>query len=207
VLSHCEAPQTGLISSSATVSALIPQGSTAAWEPWPKGRPSHRPKSLGPWLPAKRSPGAGCPTRGAKHCVEVVGFAGEALRSAAAVLERATAAPWRASASRRRPPLWGRSWEVAGRATLPRLRWLGAQVRCVARVLARACSRGCAADRHLGLDLLPFFLAHLRWPRIAHTCPDPLQHSRFACLIVHLYCYNKGCAKGPKPIACGHPIP
>ena len=30
------------------------------------------------------------------------------LRPAAAVLQRATAGPWPASASRRRPPLWGR---------------------------------------------------------------------------------------------------
>jgi hypothetical protein len=30
------------------------------------------------------------------------------LRPAAAVLQRATAGPWPASVSRRRPPLWGR---------------------------------------------------------------------------------------------------
>ncbi|NCU92463.1 MAG: hypothetical protein EBZ96_08925 [Synechococcaceae bacterium WB9_3_282] len=48
-----------------------------------------------------------------------LGAAGAArLRSATAVLQRATAVPWRASASRRRPPLRGR-WCGGGHRRSP----------------------------------------------------------------------------------------
>jgi len=47
------------------------------------------------------------------------GFAGEALQPAASVLQRATAAPWSASASRRRPSLRGRWFGDGGHRHFP----------------------------------------------------------------------------------------
>jgi hypothetical protein len=43
--------------------------------------------------------------------------------------------------------------------------------------------------------------------RMALLCLDPLLCSRFAEPEVHSYWQNKGCAKGPEPIACGNIIP
>ena len=128
------------------------------------------------------------------------------LRSSAAVLQRATAAPWRASASRRRPPLRGRCGggghsgfpAAAVAAHLP----AGSGVRRYLR-LPRAAAR-LVGYSVLNLEaLLISFQVH---PCIALLCAKPLPPNRFGCSTVRLYWQNKGCAKGHEPIACGNEI-
>ena len=76
---------------------------------------------------------------------DAAAWAGTAgLRSAAAVLQRATAVPWRASASRRRPPHPGPG------------SWVG--------WLARLGARGCGGAAHLGCSWPGFGPV---WPRAA----------------------------------------
>jgi hypothetical protein len=81
-------------------SAVIPAGSTA-WSFLPAVSPRER----GASADEGRAPfftGSGSPF----HVRDLHQGAQRALQALAAVVQRATAAPWRASASRRRPPLW-----------------------------------------------------------------------------------------------------
>ena len=84
------------------------------------------------------------------------GCADEVLRSTTAVLQRATAAPWRASASRRRPPLRAGDWgggqggfPAAAVALLIRPAGVGLGVSIARDCLARL--RGCPSSLALWL--------------------------------------------------------
>jgi len=73
------------------------------------------------------------------------GCADDALRSTTAVLQRATAAPCRASASRRRPPLRGRWWGWRARLLSRGCGGAAAFSREGPGVRTEVCARGCTA--------------------------------------------------------------
>ena len=126
--------------------------------------------------------------------------------------ELATAAPWLTSDSRRRPPRGCGGGK--GPVILPRLRChhlRGRQVivrgpdgqglpRATARLSIRPEPQAGRKDGQLAVT-------ESRPVRMSQNPSDPSNRSGSAVPEVHLYCYNKGHAKGPKPIACGNLIP
>jgi hypothetical protein len=109
------------------------------------------------------------------------------LRSTTAVLLRATAAPWRASASRRRPPLRGRCLGWRAEPLSRGCGGLAAGCRWLAGVRSQLSSRGCAGTGRFGADLMALILSEPRPPRVDFICADPLPCNRTPRLSVSLY--------------------
>ena len=110
------------------------------------------------------------------------------LRSAAAVLQRATAAPWRASASRRRPPLRGRceggqAGELSRGCGVPGprpQRWGWGEANRLPRAAARLAG-------HSGLNLQGLIISFQARLHMARPCLDPLPRSGSARPVVRLH--------------------